>query len=364
MHSESAEKQIIQHRVYNVRDRSHWRSDVTTSAIANDVNDVSQLVDTSQNNVEIRQQLVIERNDLSRQAQIDSINVSEENETKAVASNSGSRRHKREQNERNLCKSVCNCELNKNFLSADCAFQQQFAVLKPSLFFPNSTTLVHIRLSQSSGLRIDENMFATNRINRISISGTHPHGEEHLEISSKAFHGNNGPFPEIEIKNVHTVLIQANAFYRKIFTNLFGCIELIFAHFFLSIPGEFQLNIVDCHKVVIFGEAFRDTKFNGYFDKIPNLMIFEKAFTHSDAKIHINNCTIEQLQRLEAPLKEIKFTNARIAEIATGAFDVLSINSIIFENCVLGRIQKRALSEKVRNIVTYLAINYPECHFY
>lgn len=57
-------------------------------------------------------------------------------------------------------------------------------------------------------------MFANNRINRISVEGSYPKGQEQLEINSKAFFGNNGPFPEIEIKNVHTVLIQANAFYR------------------------------------------------------------------------------------------------------------------------------------------------------
>lgn len=72
-----------------------------------------------------------------------------------------------------------------------------------------------MRLSQKAGLRIDENMFVNNKINRISIQGTHPYGQEHLEISSKAFHGNTGPFPEIEIRNVHTVLIQTNAFYRE-----------------------------------------------------------------------------------------------------------------------------------------------------
>lgn len=117
--------------------------------------------------------------------------------------------------------------------------------------------------------------------------------------------------------------------------------------------GEFQLNIVDCHKVVIFGEAFKDTKFNGYFNNIPNLIILERAFTRSDAKVYIDNCTIDQLQRLEAPLKEIKFTNSRINEIMTGAFDVITINSIIFENCILGKIQKHAFSEKVGTIILF-----------
>lgn len=196
---------------------------------------VSQTAETSQTIVDVRQQLVIDRNDLIRRAQINSINVSDDDDDDETATNydisssriDGQRRLRRDTNERNLCKSVCNCELNKNFLSVDCAFQQEFAVLKPPIHFPNTTTLVHIRLSQNAGLRIDENMFASNRINRISINGTYPHGEEHLEISPRAFYGNNGPFPEIEIKNVHTVLIQANAFYRKSLWNDFLLIVFI-----------------------------------------------------------------------------------------------------------------------------------------
>lgn len=115
----------------------------------------------------------------------------------------------------------------------------------------------------------------------------------------------------------------------------------------LRATGEFKLNIIDCNKVVIFAEAFVGTHFNGRFDNIPNLILIEKAFVKSEAKIYINNCQIDQLQRLETPLKEIKFTNTHINEISTGAFDVLSINTIIFENCVIGTIQKNALTGRV-----------------
>lgn len=104
---------------------------------------------------------------------------------------------------------------------------------------------------------------------------------------------------------------------------------------------------MDCNKVVIFAQAFVGTQFNGYFDNIPNLIILERAFVRSEAKVYINKCRIDQLQRLDTPLKEIKFTNTHINEISTGAFDVLSINSIIFENCVIGTFQKNALTVRV-----------------
>lgn len=112
-------------------------------------------------------------------------------------------------------------------------------MFRSNKYFPNNTTSVQINLSQNAALRIDENMFAGNRINRISIRGSRPKAMEHLEIGTRAFYGNNGPFPEIEIANVHTVLIQANAFYRKscLFLNyyLFLWICADFAELFIVI---------------------------------------------------------------------------------------------------------------------------------
>lgn len=215
----SVEYEINHRHRYNDASTARTMAATSSSPTAKN-NDMSQLSMTSQQIIRNSEQqlLVI---DLLKRTQSNSINLSDAGaSTKTTTTNDDDndghdKRVKRESSERNLCKSVCNCELNKNFLSADCAFQNEFAMLKPNKFFPNSTTLVHLRLSHNAGLRIDENMFMTNRINRISIQGTYPHSEEHLEFNSRAFFGNNGPFPEIEIKNVHTVLIQANAFYRK-----------------------------------------------------------------------------------------------------------------------------------------------------
>lgn len=37
----------------------------------------------------------------------------------------------------------------------------------------------------------------------------------HVEIAKNAFNNNSGPFPDIEIVNVESVIIQSHAFYRK-----------------------------------------------------------------------------------------------------------------------------------------------------
>lgn len=48
---------------------------------------------------------------------INSININEQNDEVAT-------RTRRESHEKNLCNSVCECKINNNFLTADCAFQQ------------------------------------------------------------------------------------------------------------------------------------------------------------------------------------------------------------------------------------------------
>lgn len=73
-----------------------------------------------------------------------------------------------------------------------------------------------ITLSSDAEFRLDGNVFENNRLNRIMIQGNGPDvGREHVEIGANAFNGNTGPFPEIEIVNVHTVILHSNAFYCK-----------------------------------------------------------------------------------------------------------------------------------------------------
>lgn len=112
--------------------------------------------------------------------------------------------------------------------------------------------------------------------------------------------------------------------------------------------GEFKLNIINCTKVWIYADAFATATFHGHFERIHDLVIFEKAFTKSTGKIFITNCRIDELRRLDAALKEIKISDSTVDVIRKGAFDVLAINSIVFENCVIGTIERRALTEKVR----------------
>lgn len=82
----------------------------------------------------------------------------------------------------------------------------------------SSAETLLIKLSSDAEFRLGANVFTNNRLNRIKIEGKL--GREHVEIGTKAFYGNSGPFPEIEIVNVHTVIIRSNAFYSKYCTKL------------------------------------------------------------------------------------------------------------------------------------------------
>lgn len=105
---------------------------------------------------------------------------------------------------------------------------------------------------------------------------------------------------------------------------------------------------MNCTKVWIYGGAFASSSIHGHFESISDLVIFENAFSKSEGRIFIERCHIEELQRLHANFREIKFNDTSIDVIRKNAFDVLEIPSIIFENCRIGTIQEKAMTDKVR----------------
>lgn len=117
---------------------------------------------------------------------------------------------------------------------------------------------------------------------------------------------------------------------------------------FLTLAGEFKLNISNCAKVQIRSEAFANTEFYGHFENIPDLQLDERAFSNSSAKVTIQDSRMTQVERLDAILKEIKFSNTHIGTIRSHAFDAYSIDSIIFDKCDIERIESNAFPEKVR----------------
>lgn len=117
--------------------------------------------------------------------------------------------------------------------------------------------------------------------------------------------------------------------------------------FFDYSTGEFKLNISNCANVKIFSEAFANTTFHGHFENIGELQLLERAFSKSSAKVTIQHCHLNEVEQLSAQLKEIKFSNTHIGKIRTHAFDVIRIDSIIFNDCYIDTIEANAFTEKV-----------------
>lgn len=67
---------------------------------------------------------------------------------------------------------------------------------------------------------------------------------------------------------------------------------------------------------------------------------------------------MNEVEQLDAKLKEIKFSNTHIGKIRTRAFDVYSIDSIVFDNCYIDTIEANAFTEKVSGNQMFLFIHF------
>lgn len=111
-----------------------------------------------------------------------------------------------------------------------------------------------------------------------------------------------------------------------------------------------MLNISNCKSVIILEKAFYNTSFRGHFENIVDLRLHEKAFgSLKDTFIKIHKCNIDTLARLETSMMSINFSHTQIDTIASGAFDVVELDSIVFEYCNIRRIEMKALSNRVSN---------------
>ncbi|KAJ6639216.1 hypothetical protein Bhyg_11958 [Pseudolycoriella hygida] len=204
-------------------------------------------------------------------------------------------------------------------------------VLDMTTYITRSTTSLLIKIKHPrSALRFDPKFFDNNNINRILIECPADNRVQ-IEVTANAFVGNDGPFPEIELVNCFAIVLRSNAF-----------------------QGEFKLNITKANNVMIFKNAFHGTKFHGHFEQISNFSIDKEAFGNAEAKIFILHCQIDTLHRLDGRLKEIKFTNSKIQDISSGAFDAIEIMSIVFENCSIGSIHMKATTARL--FTSYLEI--------
>lgn len=76
---------------------------------------------------------------------------------------------------------------------------------------PEDATSITIKLATNTNFRLERGFFNNNKVNSLSIEGTFNEREQ-VEITTEAFRGNHGPYPEIYMTNVFSVIIRAKAF--------------------------------------------------------------------------------------------------------------------------------------------------------
>ncbi|XP_055389677.1 uncharacterized protein LOC129618741 [Condylostylus longicornis] len=198
------------------------------------------------------------------------------------------------------------------------------SVFNSKLEVPQKTKSFIIKLSTHTQFRIDEGLFENNLINSIRVEGISDESNSQIEISQNSLKGNNGPYPEITIVDVGTVILRTDSF-----------------------SGEFRLIVRNSGFVKIYKNAFQNTSFEGQFSNIKDLRFDVGAFNKAQAKLTIEDSKIDELNRFEASLREIKFDNCTIGIIDTGAFDVNNINSIVFYRCKIDVFRSKAITEKL-----------------
>ncbi|XP_055846453.1 uncharacterized protein LOC129912281 isoform X2 [Episyrphus balteatus] len=231
-------------------------------------------------------------------------------------------------NRQDICQSDCKCSSSPDtqFITINCDFSANKKlnnIFGPNFLIPRKATSLIIKLAPDTSLRMERGLLRDSHINRLLIEGNMIDGEQ-VEIGSGAFEGNLGPFPDIQIVNCHSVILRSTAF-----------------------SGELKFNIRRSNDVIIYGNAFENTNVKGIFSEINDLRIEEQAFNKAKAKLTIISSNIDNLYRFEASLREILFFNCTIGTVNSGTFDVISIDSIKFEECKIGVIKSRAVTEKL-----------------
>lgn len=116
-------------------------------------------------------------------------------------------------------------------------------------------------LADSTDLQIQTGLMADASINQLTVRGPRNHRGQ-VEILENAFKDNRGPFPDIRLVNVNTIVLHERGF-----------------------KGEFKLNVTNSESVHILKDTFRSTRLDGNFRNIKDLRIAEGSFINSSATV-------------------------------------------------------------------------------
>lgn len=126
---------------------------------------------------------------------------------------------------------------------------------------PSLARQLIFQLVRGTDLKIENGLLEGASINRLTIEGPTNH-DGVVEILENAFKDNKGPFPDIQLVNIRTIVLHEKAF-----------------------KGDFKLNVTNSQEVHILKRAFRNTQLDGHFRNIQDLRIGEGVFSNSSATV-------------------------------------------------------------------------------
>lgn len=227
-----------------------------------------------------------------------------------------------------LCnKQGCSC-LDQPILTIDCEILDSKTTMADQYYIPIEAKSLNLRLvARDAWLVIDSKQFVGSLLNHVLIMGNVAGGNglRHVEFQMEAFCLNNGTYPELEVHNIHTVVFHKRTFCR-----------------------EFKLNVTNASEVIIMPHAFSVPESEILLNNVKDIRIQEDAFKGSiSTMLDITNSGIKILSELRASFRQVQFINTTIEQISTKAFDVTKIDSLIFDNCVIGSLMPQAITEKL-----------------
>ncbi|XP_063705062.1 uncharacterized protein LOC134834357 [Culicoides brevitarsis] len=240
-----------------------------------------------------------------------------------------------------LCQHLCTCDTEgtEKFVTVSCSFlMDKEYILGSNFFIQNNTRRLRITLSDKTTLRLDDGFFQQNNVASVQITGLVGNGGQ-IEITKYAFAQNIGIYPEITINRCAKLILKEFAFRGMTDERV----------------RELKVNVTNCREVFVTKDAFSNTRFALHLDNIEHLGLFEGAFAGSiDGKVDISNVHMEEITSIGASLKMFQLKNSSVKKITNGAFSVVSIDSLVFENSKIDRIEKGSVAEKL--FCKYMAI--------
>ncbi|TDG39636.1 hypothetical protein AWZ03_013942 [Drosophila navojoa] len=225
----------------------------------------------------------------------------------------------------NLCE-LCFCSART--LRCDFRHNRTLSRIFDSKYYvPAHITSFYVDLAKNTEFEVHNGLFRQNRVNMLMIEGHNDSNQ--VELTANFLGGNQAGYPDVQIHGVGHSFLRPEAFSN----------------------GESKLNIEHNEYVVLYPNCFKNMNMSCTLTNIKNLEINENYNPSTDrssnTKLIIVNSHINQLNRIDASINKISFTNCTIDHIQSNALDVTNVKQIQFDSSRIGTIEPMAIPSKL-----------------